>query len=264
MRMSKLDRSWSMKLTQAAVATILATTVWTFGAAAQTLSNGSFNATGSTGFIQEGTTNEHSLPSWTITTGSSGSYTCVATGPTITAGTTYCGSGGDSFTTSPGTVPGGYSGNIFINDAGSPYSLTISQTISNLVSGRTYALSFYYAGAQQTGFSGASTDYWAVTTGSTITDTPNITIGYGTAGGNQGIGPTDPWAKETIDFTATGTTEALSFLAAGTGSGEPPFMMLADVNIFQVPEPASLMMYGFGLMGLVGLRRHRRQRRAAT
>jgi hypothetical protein len=252
------------RLIHAAVATILATTVWMSCAAAQTLLNGNFSGSGFPGFIQQGTTNDQGLPNWTITTGSSGSYTCVATGPTITAGTTVCGSGGDSFTTSPGTVPGGYTGNIFINDAGSPYSLTISQTITNLISGQAYALSFYYAGAQQTNFSGASTDYWAVTTGSTVTDTPNITIGYGTPGGNQGIGPTDPWAKETINFTATGTTEALSFLAAGTGSGEPPFMMLADVTIFHVPEPASLMTYGVGLMGVAGLRRRRRRHQTAT
>jgi hypothetical protein len=264
MMTNELDRARSMRLIQAAAATILATTVWTFGAAAQTLLNGNFSGAGFPGFIQQGTTNVQGLPNWTITTGASGSYTCVAAGPTIAANTTVCGSGGDSFTTGPGTVPGGYTGNIFINDAGGPYSLTISQTITNLVSGHTYALSFYYAGAQQTSFSGGSTDYWAVTTGSTVTDTPNITIGFGTAGGNQGIGPTDPWAKETINFTATGTTEALSFLAAGTGAGEPPFMMLANVNIFQVPEPASLMMYGLGLMGLVGLRWHRRPRRAAA
>jgi hypothetical protein len=253
-----------MTLALGAIATILATTAWMFGAAAQTLNNGSFNATGSAGFIQQGTTNDQSLPNWTITTGSSGSYTCVATGPTITANVVVCGSGGDSFTTSPGTVPGGYNGNIFINDSGSPYSLTISQTITNLVNGHNYALTFYYTGAQQTTFSGGSTDYWAVTTGSTVTPTPNITIGFGTAGGNQGIGPTNAWAQETINFTAVGTTEALSFLAAGTGSGEPPFMMLADVQIFQVPEPASVMMYGAGLMGVAGLRRYRRRRRTAT
>jgi hypothetical protein len=259
-----VGRSRSMRLIHGAIVTILATTAWTLAAAAQTLSNGNFSASGSAGFIQQGTTNDQSLPSWTITNGPSGSYTCVATGPTITSGTTYCGSGGDSFTTSPGTIPGGYNGNIFINDAGSPYSLTISQTITNLISGQAYALSFYYAGAQQTNFSGASTDYWAVTTGSTVTDTPNITIGYGTAGGNQGIGPADPWAEDTINFTATATTEALSFLAAGTGSGEPPFMMLADVSIFHVPEPASLTAYCVALMGLAGLRRYRRPRRAAT
>ena len=261
MRTQELDRPRSMRLIQAAVTTILMTTAVTFGAGAQTLSDGNF--TGTTGFIQQGTTNNQSLPGWTVTTGSSGSYTGVASGPTITAGTTYFGSGGDSFTTSPGTVPGGYSGNIFINDAGSPYSLTIAQTITNLVSGHAYALSFYYAGAQQTGFSGASTDYWAVTTGSTVTNTPNITIGFGTPGGNQGIGPTDPWAKQIINFTATGATEALSFLAAGSGTGQPPFMMLANVAVFQVPEPASLAMYGLGLAGLLGLRRHRRSPRMA-
>jgi PEP-CTERM motif len=251
-----------MRLMKAAVATILMTTGATFGAAAQTVSDGNF--TGTTGFIQQGTTNNQSLPGWTITTGGSGSYTGVATGPTITAGTTYFGSGGDSFTTSPGTVPGGYTGNIFINDAGSPYSLTISQTITNLISAHAYALSFYYAGAQQTGFSGASTDFWAVSlNGSPATDTPNITIGFGTPGGNQGIGPTDPWAKETINFITTGTSETLSFLAAGTGTGQPPFMMLANVTIFNVPEPASFAMLGLGVAGLLGLRRYQRSPRVA-
>src|ERR1700722_11880601 len=108
MKTNKLGRSASTTLTLGAAATLLATIAWTFVAAAQTLSNGSFTTSGSTGFIQQGGTNDHSLPSWTISTGGSGSYTCVATGPTIAANTVVCGSGGDSFTTGPGTVPGGY------------------------------------------------------------------------------------------------------------------------------------------------------------
>ncbi|UAJ11857.1 PEPxxWA-CTERM sorting domain-containing protein [Polymorphobacter megasporae] len=55
---------------------------------------------------------------------------------------------------------------------------------------------------------------------------------------------------ESFTFTATGTTEVLSFLALGTPEGKPPFSLLDGVS-GTVPEPATwaMMIGGLGLVG---------------
>ena len=91
-----------------------------------------------------------------------GSHRCVA--PGYLNGSTTA-----TFTQAPpasgaGALPASYIGNIFIGDAGhATYQAGISQTMSGLTAGLLYSLSeFYYSGAQQTGFSGTSQDYWTV------------------------------------------------------------------------------------------------------
>jgi hypothetical protein len=58
-------------------------------------------------------------------------------------------------------------------------------------------------------------------------------------------------------FTATATSQALSFLAAGGSNGAPPMALLDGISIDPVPEPASIAIFGLGLLGLAGLRRRR-------
>jgi len=121
--------------------------------------------------------------------------------------------GSPSFATvwaSPGAVPGGYSGNILVADADGqathPYATLLSQTVTGLTAGATYALSFYQAAAQQTGFDGALTDWFRVTA-------PGVTVNgfQGNAATNCQIGcqvnanhGSTAWQKETINFIATG------------------------------------------------------------
>ena len=61
------------------------------------------------------------------------------------------------------------------------------------------------------------------------------------------------WMDQTFDFVATSSSEVLSFLANGTPAGVPPFALLANVSMTQVPEPGSLMVLLSGITGLIGL-----------
>jgi hypothetical protein len=266
-------------------AAAFALTLTTASAWAQ-LKNGDFTAAGgannATNTVINNSTN--ALNSWTLF-GASTPFGCVVTtahpiagsgGNTTPGSTPMCGSthnggtlGTAQMTTAPplppnaGSLPASYTGYIVALDAASTsnYQAGISQTISGLLANRTYTLSFYYTGVQESGFSGSTTGNWQVaygpTSGSTTTvNTASVTI--------PSASPV--WTLQQISFTTGsgtgGTSEFISFLAAGPGSTQPPFMLLADVSLtlFNVPEPATLMLFGTGLLTLVGTRARRLRR----
>ena len=114
------------------------------------------------------------------------------------------------------------------------------------------SITFYWAGAQQYNYDGATTEAWQVTLGNETHSTPVVSnVNHGFTG----------WQKTTLSFVVTSTTEVLSFLALGTPSGLPPFSLLDGVSITEVPEPTSLAVLG-ACLGVAGLLS--RQRRAAT
>jgi len=126
----------------------------------------------------------------------------------------------------------------------------ISQTINGLTAGAQYTVSFYWAGAQQSGFTGTTTEQWLVSLGAQTLSTNIVTDpSHGFTG----------WQQTFLTFTATGSSETLSFLASGTPNGEPPFSLLDGVSMTQVPEPASMTLLGAGLAGL-GFFRRRKQK----
>jgi len=128
----------------------------------------------------------------------------------------------------------------------------ISQTLSGLTIGDTYVLTFYYAGAQQSGFTGPNTEGWQVSfTGDATQDTPILS---NTSEGFTG------WKTETMNFIATSASPVLSFLAVGTPNGEPPFTLLDGVSMVQAPEPATSALIGLGLLA-IPLARHLRGKR---
>lgn len=129
----------------------------------------------------------------------------------------------------------------------------LQQTVNGLVAGQQYNLTFYWAGAQQSGFDGATTEQWQVSLGNQTQSTAiKDNVNHGFTG----------WQKETFTFTASGASEVLCFLAVGTPAGVPPFSLLDGVSMVAVPEPQTWGMLGPGL-GLVGFAARRRKAKAA-
>jgi hypothetical protein len=152
----------------------------------------------------------------------------------------------------------GYSpaGGNFLGADGAYLVGAITQSITGLTVGRQYNLSFYWAGAQQYGFSGLTTENWTVSLGNQSFKTATVTdASHGFTG----------WMQQTFTYTATSSTALLSFLAAGTPSGEPPFSLLDGVKLtaVDVPEPSSTALFLGGLVILGAATRLRRRGPAA-
>ncbi len=148
----------------------------------------------------------------------------------------------------PSTSPAG--GNFIAGDGAFQVG-AITQTITGLTVGETYSVKFYWAGAQQQGFTGATTEDWKVSLGAQSFTTPvvnNLTKGF------------TGWVQQQFDYTATSGTETLSFLAAGTPNGQPPFSLLAGVDLEVVPEFTNWVVFAVFCAGCIILEAVRRRR----
>ncbi len=134
----------------------------------------------------------------------------------------------------------------------------LTQTITGLVKNQHYGLTFYWAGVQQESFTGATTENWTVS----LKDSGGNGQSYTTPSTNlTATGQFSGWMLQTYYFTATATTETLSFLASGTPSGEPPFSLLANVTLQVVPDFANWALFGgFGALCIVAETVRRRRR----
>lgn len=142
-------------------------------------------------------------------------------------------------------------GNFVALDGDSQYRGQLSQTINGLIAGKTYKLSFDWAASQLVNRTGPTTEQLQVGFGGDTVLTNVISNPSG------GFTPTG-WETWSYTFTATGTSELLSFLSIGTPNGLPPIAVLDGVSLTQTPEPAALALLGLGVLGLGAARLRRR------
>jgi hypothetical protein len=152
---------------------------------------------------------------------------------------------------------------------------SLQQTVTGLTAGDTYAVSFYWAAAQQEGFTGPTIQAMNVCLGTTgesyintgtqpLSGATNASSNISCSGSGASTALIDlpslgfsGWQSETFDLTANSTSDVLSFLAYGNVQ-VPPFALLDGVSLTQTPEPATLPLLLTGLMGGLGVLRSKK------
>ena len=109
-------------------------------------------------------------------------------------------------------------------------------------------MSFYQAAGQQNGDAGPTTEQWQVSLGSDTQFSALMSTPQGSY---------SPWQTQTLSYTASSTSEVLSFVAVGTGL--PPIVFLDGVDMeANVPEPSALLLLaGVGTVAAIGRLRRR-------
>lgn len=120
------------------------------------------------------------------------------------------------------------------------------QEIDGLTVGADYTLSFWYQPRTNNGFNDNGIDvYW----GKIGFETLVLSIV------NQLAQDYSDWVNYSLELTATDSTMNLGFYAAGNQNTLGG--LLDDVSL--VPEPATLVLFGFGLLGIVATARRKMQ-----
>ena len=226
------------------------------------LTNGNFDTApgGSAVSTEFGSDGYAALPGWTVTANNSTPFDLwwVASNASSVSALTQYGNSGQELVPS---YPGAYNGNPnFVGlDGDSRAEGILSQTVTGLVVGDHYQLSFDWAATQMiTGSHVPYTIALAYNLGSSILTSGTGAPQTATFTATQ-YGQSSTWQTVTMNFTATATTEILSFLALGTPSGDPPIALLDDVSLADIPEPSSLaFIVGALVVGGMAFRRRAR------
>jgi PEP-CTERM motif len=154
-------------------------------------------------------------------------------------------------------------GNFAAIDADETFGVPLFTNVTGLTVGQVYTVTFDFGASQFVGAGkvpGAQTLNWAVSLGGNPYDCRGVTSAtckHSADVVTDANGGFSGWKSASLNFTATSTSAALNFLAVGP-SGFPPFLLLDNVQISQpVPEPASIMLLGTGLVGLGRFARRR-------
>ena len=217
------------------------------------VTNGTFSTTslsGTGGFLcanTGGSTCASQVASWSATCATGG---CAGTA--TPSSVLFAGSNGSAWNGGYGLYWSGIGdaplgGNAIGIDGDPHYTSVLSQSVSGLKVGETYLLQFYQAASQQIGLSGKTTEQWSVSLGG---GTSQVSALQNTASQSA-----SPWMSVAMRFVANATSETLQFVALGTPSGEPPVVLLSDVSMVDIPEPAGLGLVMAAVLGFVALRR---------
>jgi hypothetical protein len=146
----------------------------------------------------------------------------------------------------PSASPTG--GNFVALDGDTGINGSISQVISGLTVGKSYNLQFSWAAAQLFSRDGDTTEMLNVTFGNDVFSTAVVS--------NPSRGFTG-WFNESARFTATSSSQVLSFLSIGTPNGAPPLALLDGVSLSAVPEASTwaMLIVGFGIVGFAARRK---------
>ncbi len=204
---------------------------------------------------QFGSAGYANLPGWTVSAANGSTpfdlWFIANTSTTVGAQSQY-GSANQDLRAGPG-ADSASANFVGLDGSASQAQGVLAQTVSNLVAGTDYRLSFDWAAGQLATGSGAYQVAIAFNLGTSaltsVTGAPTTSVFNGTA-----TGAYSGWSTQTYTFRATSANEVLSFLAYGT-SGEPPFALLDGVTLFAMPEPSTLALFGAGLTAAWLLRR---------
>ncbi len=236
-----------MQIRILAAAAVLALTAAT-GAGANLATNGSFE----TGYVQQ-TGFGASFPSgvgptgWTSANSNAFNLYMDPTTATTTETVTRFGELGQKLSNAfTGASPDG--GKFVVLDGDTGFNGALTQVINGLTIGAQYSVSFYWAATQLQNRTGDTTERLDVTFGGVTQSTPTV------ANPSQGF---QGWFSQAFTFTATSTSDVLSFLSVGSPNGLPPVALLDGVNVSAVPEPATwgMLIAGFVMVGAAARRR---------
>lgn len=137
-----------------------------------------------------------------------------------------------------------------ILDGDQSFNSPLEQEITKLVAGKTYQLTFDWAGSELAD----RQNYYDIKLTGSIGNTTFDTGYYDNtnyAPNGKAQGSFSGWTQESVRFVATASDELLSFLAVGNPQGLPPVALLADVSIEAVPEPSAAAILLGGCAGLI-------------